>query len=168
MADAVCNIKYNSQSSVMPMYLVPFHSGTTQPSASPLLDKKGKKFIQQVCGNVLFLCRAVGSTLLWPISAITSQSATPTEETMRQTHQLLDYIVTQEDSVITYTNSNMKLAVHSDASYLSKTKARSRAGGPFFLSGRTLHTNFPYVTSFLLFHGMSFLVMNAIVLVGYV
>ena len=28
----------------------------------------------------------------------------------------------------------MKLAVHSNASYLSKPKARSRAGGHFFLS----------------------------------
>jgi hypothetical protein len=31
----------------------------------------------------------------------------------------------------------MKLAVHSDASYLSEPKARSRAGGHFFLSGDT-------------------------------
>eukprot|EP00804_Cyclotella_cryptica_P024328 CCRYP_015304-RA/>CCRYP_015304-RA protein AED:0.52 eAED:0.39 QI:0/0/0/0.5/0/0/2/0/252 len=30
--------------------------------------------------------------------------------------------------------SNMILAIHSDASYLSETKARSRAGGHFFLS----------------------------------
>ena len=43
----------------------------TQPSAAPLLDKKGKKFIQQVCGKKLFLGRAVDSTLICPISAIT-------------------------------------------------------------------------------------------------
>ena len=42
----------------------------TQPSTAPLLDKKGKKFIQKVCGNFLFLGRAVDSTLLCPISAI--------------------------------------------------------------------------------------------------
>ena len=106
----------------------------TQPSTAPLLDKKGKKFIQQVCGKQLFLGRAVDSTVLCSISAIISQSATPSKETMSQTHQLLDYIATQEDAVITYTISQMKLAVHSDASYLSKTKARSRAGGHFFLS----------------------------------
>ena len=52
---------------------------------------------------------------------------------MRQTHQLLDYTEKQEEKVITYTSSHMKLAVHSDASYLSKPKARSRAGGHFFL-----------------------------------
>ena len=47
---------------------------------------------------------------------------------------MLDYIATQEDTVITYTNGDMKLAVHSDASYLSKLKARILAGGHFFLS----------------------------------
>ena len=40
----------------------------------------------------------------------------------------------KEEAVLTYHTSNMKLAVHSDASYLSKSKARSRTGGHFFLS----------------------------------
>ena len=53
---------------------------------------------------------------------------------MRRTKQLLDYVATQEESVLTYNASAMKLAVHSDASYLSEPKARSRAGGHFFLS----------------------------------
>jgi hypothetical protein len=39
-----------------------------------------------------------------------------------------------EDAVITYNASDMKLAAHSNASYLSEPKARSRAGGHFFLS----------------------------------
>ena len=106
----------------------------TQQSSAPLIDAKGKKFIQQVCGKFLFLGRAVDSTLLCPISAIASQSSKPTEETMRQTKQLLDYIATQEEAVLTYNASDMKLAVHSDASYLSEPNARSRAGGHFFLS----------------------------------
>jgi hypothetical protein len=106
----------------------------TQESTAPLLDKKGKRFIQRVCGKFLFLGRAVDPTLLCPISAIASQSAKPTTETLKQTLQLLDYIATQEDAVITYNASDMKLAAHSDASYLSEPKARSRAGGHFFLS----------------------------------
>ena len=52
---------------------------------------------------------------------------------MSQTHQLLDYIARQEDKEIRYTNSSMKLSVHSDESCFSKLKARSRAGGHFFL-----------------------------------
>ena len=106
----------------------------TQASTAPLLDDRGKKFIQQVCGKFLFLGRAVDSTLLCPISAIASQSSKPTEDTMRQTQQLLDYLATQEEAVLTYNKSDMILAAHSDASYLSEPKARSRAGGHFFLS----------------------------------
>jgi hypothetical protein len=110
----------------------------TAESTAPLVDAKSKRFIQQVCGKFLFLGQAVDSTLLCPISAIASQSSQPTEDTMRHTQQLLDYLATQEDAVLTYNASNMILAVHSDApSYLSKPKAQSRAGGHFFLSSDT-------------------------------
>eukprot|EP00804_Cyclotella_cryptica_P003620 CCRYP_002239-RA/>CCRYP_002239-RA protein AED:0.33 eAED:0.32 QI:0/-1/0/1/-1/1/1/0/513 len=106
----------------------------TPPSTAPLLDKKGKKFIQQVCGKLLFLGRAVDSPLLCPISAIASQLAAPTLDMMTQTLHFLDYLATQEEAVLTYHASDMILAAHSDASYLSKPQARSRAGGHFFLS----------------------------------
>ena len=56
---------------------------------------------------------------------------------MKQTQQLLHYIETQEEAVITYNASDMKLAAHSDASYLSEPQARSWAGGHFFLSNES-------------------------------
>jgi hypothetical protein len=92
------------------------------------------KFIQKVRGKFLFLARAVDPTLLCPISAIVSQSAKPTTDTMQQTKQLLDYIASQEETVITYNASDMILAAHSDASYLSEPQVCSRAGAHFFLS----------------------------------
>jgi hypothetical protein len=49
----------------------------------------------------------------------------------------------QEDTVLSYHTSNMVLAVHSNASYLSKPKARSRAGGHFFLSSLSRDTSVP-------------------------
>ncbi len=109
----------------------------TQESTAPLLDNKAKCFIQQVCGKLLLLGRAVDSTLLCPISAIASQSSKPTTDTMQQTLQLLDYLATQEDAVLSYHASDMLLAVHSNASYLSEPKACSRANGHFFLSSDT-------------------------------
>jgi len=57
----------------------------TQESMAPRLDKKGKKFVQQVCGKLLFLSRAVNPMLLCPISIIASQSATPTQDTLKHT-----------------------------------------------------------------------------------
>jgi hypothetical protein len=107
--------------------------GVLESTAQPL-DKADKKFIQKVCGKFLFLARAIDPTLLCPISTIASQSANPTTDTMKQKQQLLDYIASQEDAVITYQASEMILAAHSDASYLNEPKARSRAGGHFFLS----------------------------------
>ncbi len=77
------------------------------------------------------------STLLCPISAIALQSSKPSEDTMQQTLQLLDYLAMQEDAVLSYHASDMVLAVHSNASYLSKPKAQSQVGGHFFLSSNT-------------------------------
>ena len=94
-------------------------------STAPLLNKRDKKFIQKVCGIFLFLGLAVDPTLLCPISAIALQSATPTVDTMNQTKQLLDYLAMQDNAVLTYHGSEMVLAAHSDASYLSEPKARS-------------------------------------------
>ena len=98
-----------------------------QAAKSPTVDAKTKKFIQQVCSKFLFLARAVDSTLLCPISAIASQAANPTEETLELIHHLLDYLGTQEEAVFTYNASNMVLAAHSNTSYLSKPNAKKQS-----------------------------------------
>ena len=97
----------------------------------PPLDAKGKNFIQRVNGKFLYLGRAVDLTILTALSALAAQQASPTEETMRRAKQLLDYLVTQEDAIITYRVSNMVFAVHSNSSYLSESGARSRVGEHF-------------------------------------
>ena len=56
---------------------------------------------------------------------------------MANTKLFMDYAATHQDAIITYRASDMVLVVHSDASYLSEPKARSRAGGHFFLSSDT-------------------------------
>ncbi len=43
-------------------------------------------------------------------------------------------MATQDDAILTYSASNMVLAIHSDASYLSEPNARSRAGGHMFMA----------------------------------
>ncbi len=44
-------------------------------------------------------------------------------------------MATQEEAILTYCVSEMVLAIHSNASYLSKPKARSQAGGHMFMAG---------------------------------
>jgi hypothetical protein len=92
---------------------------------SPKLNKANKKFIQEVTGTFLYYARAIGSTMLTALSALASEQSDPTEATMKKCKQFLDYADSQEDAVVTYKASDMKLAIHSDASYLSEPKARS-------------------------------------------
>ncbi len=98
------------------------------------LDKEGKKYIQAVTGTLLYYSRAVDPTMLVALNAIATQQASPTQKTLERVKQLLDYCASQEEAVITYHASDMILAIHSDAGYLNESKARSRAGGHFFLS----------------------------------
>ena len=104
------------------------------PDGTALLDKDGKKFVQQVTGTFLYYARAVDSTMLVALNALESEQASPTQKTMEKVMTFLDYAASQEEAVITYNASDMVLACHSDASYLSEPGARSRAGGHFFMS----------------------------------
>ena len=51
---------------------------------------------------------------------------------LKKNKQLLNFATTQGNTTITYKASNMVLAVHSNASYLSTLKARSKAETHFF------------------------------------
>ena len=53
---------------------------------------------------------------------------------MKKVKYFLDYAATHPDVIVTYWASNMVLVGHSYASYLSESKARSRAGWHFFMS----------------------------------
>jgi hypothetical protein len=80
----------------------------------------------------LFYTRAVDPTVLMPLNYITTEQTKATEKTQAATNQLLDYRATHPDATIRYHTSDMKLHIHSDASYLSVSNARSRLGGLFF------------------------------------
>ncbi len=90
--------------------------------------------MQKVTGKFSWYARAVNPTMLTPLSALAAQQAKPTKETMQRVKQFLEYAASQEPAVLTYRKSDMKLAIHSDAGYLNESKARSRAGGHFFMS----------------------------------
>ena len=58
---------------------------------------------------------------------------------MKRAKQILDYVSTKEEAILTYTAIGMILEPHSDAGYLKKTNARIRSGGHFFLSKNYEH-----------------------------
>ena len=98
------------------------------------MTAKIKKYVQHVTGTFLYYARAVDSTMLVALSAIASSQSGPKAATMGKVKHFLDYVALHPDAMLTYRVSNMVMSVHSDASYLSEPKARSRAGGHFFLS----------------------------------
>ncbi len=104
-------------------------------NTSPPLNKAGKKLIQEVTGVFLYLARAVDLTMLTALRPLASEQAAPTERTMQKCLQFLDYAALQEDAIVTYRASYMRLAIHSNTFYLSEPKACSRAGGHMFMAG---------------------------------
>ena len=103
---------------------------------TPKLSADEIKRVQNIVGTLLYYARAVDCTLAAALSTISSQQANGTEATKKACHQLLDYVATHPDATVCYMASDMILAVHSDASYLSEAKSRSRSGGHFYLTNK--------------------------------
>eukprot|EP00956_Cyclotella_meneghiniana_P014503 scaffold21710_cov36-Cyclotella_meneghiniana.AAC.1 len=103
------------------------------PDTSKPLDADGIRKVQQVVGALLFYARAIDNTILPGLSAIASEQSQATELTLERCQQLLDYCATNPDAKVRFRASDMVLNIHSDASYLSATRARSQVAGYYFL-----------------------------------
>jgi hypothetical protein len=71
-----------------------------------------------------------------PLNDIAMEQTKATEKTQAAKNQLSDYLATHPDATIRYHASDMILHIHSDASYLSVSNARSRLEGLFFLGNK--------------------------------
>ena len=80
---------------------------------------------------------------------------------MQATKNLMDYCHTYSEATIIYCASQMQLNIHSNASYISASKARSRVVGHFILSdkfdptSRTKHNGGVLVVATILEHVMA-------------
>jgi hypothetical protein len=102
-------------------------------NSSPLLDEKGLKRVQKIVGSILYYARAVDMTVLMALSAIPVEQTKAMAKTMGRCIQLLNYLASNSEAKVRYYASNMVMNIHSDASYLSKIRARSRACGNFYM-----------------------------------
>jgi hypothetical protein len=71
-----------------------------------------------------------------PLNDIATEQTKTTEKTQAATNQMLDYLATHPDAAIRNHASDMIVNIHSNASYLSVSNARSRLGGLFFLGNK--------------------------------
>jgi hypothetical protein len=72
-----------------------------------------------------------------PLNDIAMEQTKVTEKTQAATNKLLDYLATHPDATTRYHASDMILHIHSDASYLSVSNARSRLEGLFFCGNKS-------------------------------
>jgi hypothetical protein len=85
----------------------------------------------------------VDPTLLVALGSLAAAQTHGTAATAEAAVQLLNYCATHPDACLRYHASGMTLYLHSDASYLSESQARSRAGGHFFLSDAPVNPALP-------------------------
>jgi hypothetical protein len=117
-------------------YVMPVYRAKTQYATkdeTPPLAATQCTTIQKVTGSVLYYAPAVDPIASMPLSDIATEQTKATEKTQATTNQTLDYLATHPDATLRYHASNMVLHIHSDASYLSVSNARSRLGSLFFL-----------------------------------
>jgi hypothetical protein len=121
-------------------YVTPVYGAKTQyamKDETPPLTAQQCLTIQKVTGSVLYYARAVDHTVLMPLNDIAMEQTKATEKTQAATNQMLDYLANHTDATIRYHASDMILNIHSDASCLSVSKARSHLGGLFFLGSKS-------------------------------
>jgi hypothetical protein len=127
---------------IPPDYGAPAQYAPDKDTSLPL-DAAGIKRLQEAIGTFLFLARAVDNIMLVALGTLAAAQTKGTESTMDALMHLLDYAATHPDAAIRFHRSAMILYVHSDASYLSKHKARSSVGGYFYLGNLKEPTDNP-------------------------
>jgi hypothetical protein len=106
-------------------------------TTSPALSNKDVNKLQQLTGTLLYYARAVDPTLIMPINVLASEQSKATAVTAEKVIKLLNYCNTHPETKIRYHAYDMILHIHSDAYYLSENKAKSRAGGVFYMGSST-------------------------------
>ena len=84
--------------------------------SSPLLPAKTINLVQKIVGTLIYYSIAVDPTMLTALGSIAAQQSKRTEKTYTDTLWLLNYAATQPNAKIRYTESDMILYIHSDAS----------------------------------------------------
>ena len=139
------NIKpcYTPMIYVPPNYKAPDAQRPTTDDSSPLTPA-GILEAQQILGSALWYADAIESPILTACNDIGTEMADPRTSLDAKLDRLLGYLKAHPDSKLVYYGSDMVYHCSSDVSYLSVTKARSRAGGhgffgmhnaPTFLNG---------------------------------
>jgi len=74
--------------------------------------------------------------MLTTLNKLASRQSLPTTSLLSDVQHFLQYAATYPEAEVTYCASDMRLVLWSDASYLSESSSRSRAGGYHYLTDK--------------------------------
>ena len=162
------------------VYIPPSYGAPTQTvtsDISSLLPPSAIKRLQEQVGCLLYYARGVDATILPAVNHIASLQSQPTVMVAAAMDRLLQYCARFPDNALVFTACDMRLFIQSDASYLSRPKARSVAGGIFYLGNNnqpttingpclTLSTIIPVVVSSVVEAEYAAVFKNAVVRIG--
>jgi hypothetical protein len=114
--------QHQPYSHVKPTYGATHQYAEAHDTSNPL-SKEEKTYVQEVIGMFLYYARCVDALMLPALQTLATQQTSPTKNTMKKIKQFIDFAATHPDAVVTYHASNMVLAGHSNALYLSKSNA---------------------------------------------
>jgi len=80
--------------------------------------------------------RAADPTMARTLSSIAARQAKTTTKVRDEIKQFLDYCASHPNATVRFLASDMRLALHSDASYLSEPESKSRAAGHYYLANK--------------------------------
>lgn len=117
------------------IYTPPIYGTQLTPHIPPArsLTSEEKLLVQQIVGVFLFYARCADPTFLPAVNDIASDMTNPTTLLLDKCNRLLAYAASYPNNETIYTASDMLLHIQSDASYLSRSNARSVAGGCFYM-----------------------------------
>ena len=112
------------------------HSQMTEIDESAPATQAEVKELQEIVGCIMFYARAVDGTMLPAVNHIASEMKDATQGVMAMADRLLAYTVEYPNNALVLTACDMILHVQTDASYLSRSGARSVVGGLEYLGNR--------------------------------
>ena len=124
--------EYASHVHNVPTYDVKVQYDTREENPEHLDDTE-RNIIQKIVGTFLYYGIPIDNIILTALSDIATKQSKVTKNTANKIIKLLNYLASNPDTAIQYHKSSILLYIHSDTSYLSVSKARSRARGNFFL-----------------------------------
>jgi len=86
---------------------------------SPQISAKLIRHVQDVVGTFTYYSRAVDPTMAATMRSIASRQSSATEKLEEEVKQFWDYCVTHLNAGVRFVASDMIMALHSDALYLS-------------------------------------------------